>query len=66
MVITEQAIVATSLNLAEIIAIHKTSSECVWLRLVIHFIKEKCSLEYDIKVSTILLEDNVVDITQVK
>ena len=39
---TKQSIVATSSNHAEIIAIHEASRECVWLRSMIHLIREKC------------------------
>ncbi|XP_059315763.1 secreted RxLR effector protein 161-like [Lycium ferocissimum] len=43
----------------EIIAIHEASRECVWLRLVIHFIRERCGLKCDTKIPTVLYEDNV-------
>lgn len=54
---TKQSIVATSSNHAEIIAIHEASRECIWLRSVIHFIKERCGLKCDVKIPTILFED---------
>ena len=46
---TKQSIVATSSNHAEIIVIHEASRECVWLRSVIHNIKERCGLKCDVK-----------------
>ena len=46
---TKQYIVVTSSNHAEIIVIHEASRECVWLRSVIHSIKERCGLKCDVK-----------------
>ena len=63
---TKQSIVATSSNHAEIIAIHEASRECVWLRSVIHSIKEKCGLKCDVKIPTIIFEDNDACIAQFK
>ncbi|XP_047258114.1 secreted RxLR effector protein 161-like [Capsicum annuum] len=37
---TKQSIVATSSNHAEIITIYEASRECIWLRSVVHSIKE--------------------------
>ena len=62
---TKQSIVATSSNHAEIIAIHEASRECVWLRSMIHLIREKCGLKCD-KVPTTLYEDNAACIAQLK
>ena len=62
----KQSIVATSSNHAKIIVIHEASRECVWLRLVIHSIKERCGLKCDVKIPTILFEDNVACIPQLK
>ena len=62
----KQTISATSSNHSEIIAIHEASRECVWLRLVIQHIQEKCALS-SVKVSpTILYEDNATYITQIR
>ncbi|KAM3249554.1 secreted RxLR effector protein like [Capsicum annuum] len=61
----KQSIVATSLNHAEIITIHEASRECVWLRSIIHLIREKCGLKCD-KVPTTLYEDNAAYIAQLK
>ncbi|KAM3364043.1 hypothetical protein P3S68_018897 [Capsicum galapagoense] len=54
---TKQSIVATSSNHAEIIAIHEESRECVWLRSMIHLIREKCGVKYD-NLPTILYRNN--------
>ncbi|XP_069151989.1 secreted RxLR effector protein 161-like [Solanum lycopersicum] len=54
---TKQSIVATSSDLAEIIANHEASRECMWLRSMIHLIREKCGLGCD-KVPTTSYEDN--------
>ena len=62
----KQSIVATSSNHAEIIVIYEASRECVWLRSVIHFIKERCGLKCDVKIPTILFEDNAACIAQLK
>ena len=62
---TKQSIVATSSNHAQIIAIHKASTECVWLRSMVHLIREKCGLKCDI-VPTTLYEDNAACIAQLK
>ncbi|XP_059282108.1 secreted RxLR effector protein 161-like [Lycium ferocissimum] len=63
---TKQSIVATSSNHAEIIAIHEASRECVWLRSVTHFIKERCGLKRDTKIPTVLYEDTAACIAQLK
>ena len=63
---TNQCIVATSSNRVEIIVIHEASRECVWLRSVIYFIKEKCDLKCDVKIPTMLFENNVACIAQLR
>ncbi|KAF3652998.1 hypothetical protein FXO38_15850 [Capsicum annuum] len=60
-----QSIVATSLNHVEIISIHEASRECVWLRSMIHLIREKCGLKYD-NVPIILYRDNATYIAHLK
>jgi hypothetical protein len=61
-----QTLIATSSNHSEIIAIHKASQECIWLRLLIQHILEKCGLS-TIKDSPITLyEDNATCITQMR
>ncbi|XP_055830819.1 secreted RxLR effector protein 161-like [Solanum dulcamara] len=62
---TMQSIMATSSNHAEIITIHETSRECVWLRSMTQLIREKYGLKYD-KAATIIYEDNATCITQLK
>jgi hypothetical protein len=56
--------VATSFNHAEIIVIHEASRECVWLRSIIHYIRENCGLHYEKEMLTPLYEDNAVCIAQ--
>ena len=58
--------VATSSNNSEIIAIHKASHECIWLRSMIHHIQESCELSSVKDKPTILFEDNVACIAQIK
>ena len=55
-----------SSNHSNIIAIHETSRECVWLKLVIQHIREKCGLSSIKDNSTILYEDNAACITQIR
>ncbi|KAM3269295.1 hypothetical protein P3S67_030177 [Capsicum chacoense] len=62
---TKQSIIATSSNHAEIIAIHEASRECVWLRSMIHLIREKCGVKYD-NLPTILYRDNSAYIAHLK
>ena len=62
----KQTIFATSSNHSEIIAIHEASRECVWLRLVIQHIREKCELSSIKDNPTILYEDNATCITQIR
>jgi hypothetical protein len=62
----KQTISATSSNHSEIIAIHEASRECVWLRSVIQHIQEKCVLSSIKGSPTILYEDNVACITQIR
>ena len=58
--------VATSSNHSEIIVMHEGSRECVLLRSMIQHIRKSCGL-YSIKNKpTVLYEDNVACIVQVK
>ncbi|XP_074346840.1 secreted RxLR effector protein 161-like [Apium graveolens] len=41
---TKQNMAATSSNHAELLAIHETSRECIWLRSVIQHIRKSCGL----------------------
>ena len=62
----KQTMMTTSSNHSEIPAIHKASSECVWLRSMIQYIQETCGLPYIRGNAIKLLEDNVVCIAQIK
>ncbi|XP_047335756.1 secreted RxLR effector protein 161-like [Impatiens glandulifera] len=62
----KQSITATSSNHSEIIAIYETSRECVWLRSIIHYIRESCGLSVNKNSPTILYEDNASCIAQLK
>lgn len=63
---TKQIIIVTSLNHAEITAVHEASRKYVWLRSIIQCIKDRCGLENGIKVPTVIFEDNVACIIQLK
>ena len=62
----KQSIIATSSNHVEIIVIHGTRRECVWLRSLKHFIKKRCGLKSNVKVPTVLFEDSVACIAQLR
>jgi hypothetical protein len=62
----KQTISATSSNHSEIIAIHEASRECVWLRSVIQYIREKCGLSSIKDSLTILYASNAACITQIR
>ena len=62
----KQTLVATSSNHSEIIALHEASRECIWLRSMIQHIREKCGLTSIKDSPTILYEDNVACIAQIK
>ena len=62
----KQTMVATSSNHSEILAIHETSRECIWLRSMIHHIQESCGLSSVKDKPTILFEDNAACIAQIK
>ena len=62
----KQTIVVTSSNHAEIIAIHEANRECVWLRSMTQHILQSCGLSVQTKIPTILYEDNVACIAQLK
>ena len=63
---TKQTICATSLNHAEIFAIHEASRECVWLRSISYHIQSICELSFIKEMSTTLYEDNIACIGQLK
>ncbi|GJZ93574.1 hypothetical protein Tco_0665639 [Tanacetum coccineum] len=62
----KQTIATTSSNHVEILAIHKASRECVWLRNVILHIGESCGVHAKNERPTILHEDNATFIAQQK
>jgi hypothetical protein len=62
----KQTLVATSSNHSEIIAIHEASQECIWLRSLIQHIREKFGLSTIKDSLTILYEDNLACITQIR
>ncbi|XP_074328134.1 secreted RxLR effector protein 161-like [Apium graveolens] len=63
---TKQTTVATSTNHSELIAIHETSRECVWLRFIIKNIQESCRLPDITKSPIVMFEDNTSCIDQLK
>ena len=58
--------VATSSNHSEILVMHEASREFVWLRSMIQHIKESCGLSSIKNNPTVLYEDNVACIAQIK
>jgi hypothetical protein len=50
----------------EILAIHEASYECVWLRSMTQYIRRTCGLSFSRGTLTILYEDNIAYITQLK
>ncbi|KAJ9552242.1 hypothetical protein OSB04_016287 [Centaurea solstitialis] len=63
---TKQTMIATSSNHAEILAIHEASRECVWLRNVIQHIRGSCGIITDKEPPTVLYENNMTCIAQLK
>ena len=61
----KQIMVAISSNHSEILAIHKASCECIWLRSMIQHIWESCELSSIKGDPKILFEDNVECIAQI-
>ena len=57
---------ATSSNHSEIIALHKEIRECVWLRSVVHHIRNACGLPLITSIPTTIYEDNAACIEQIK
>ena len=55
----KQTMVATSSNHSEILTMHESSRECVWLRSMIQHIRESCGLFSIRNNPTVLYEDNV-------
>ena len=63
---TKQTLTATSSNHSKIIALHEASRECVWLRSVVHHIRNACGLPLITSIPTTIYEDNAACIEQVK
>ena len=64
--LVKETMVPTSSNHSEILTMHETSRECVWLRFMIQHIRKSCGLSSIKNKPTVLYEDNVVCIAQVK
>ena len=62
---TKQALVSTSTNHSEIIALYEASRECVWLRRMINHIIQLCGIGA-IDTPTIIFEDNSACVTQME
>ena len=62
----KQTITATSSNHAKILAIHEASRERVWLRSMTHHIHETCGLSFNKNPPTLLFENNIACVTQIK
>ena len=62
----EQTMVAASLNCSEILAIHEVSRKYMWLKFVIQYIWESWGLSSIKDNLTILYDDNIACITQIK
>ena len=58
--------VATFSNHSEILALHKASRECVWLRSMIRHIFRTCQISSINETPTMLFEDNATCIAQIK
>ncbi|XP_016567170.2 uncharacterized protein LOC124896648 [Capsicum annuum] len=66
MAFNEANIILTSLNHAEIIAVHEASRECVWLRSMTQHIQKMCGFPLNKDIPTTLYEDNAACIAQLK
>ena len=62
----KQLLVATSSNHSEIIALYEAGRECVWLRSIITHIHNSCCLTPVTNSPTIIYEDNVACVAQVR
>ena len=63
---TKQTLTVTSSKHSEIIALHEASRECVWLRSVVHHIRNACRLPLITSIPTTIYEGNVACIEQIK
>ena len=50
----------------KILAIHKASRECVWLKSVIEYIRRSCGISSEKEAPTVSNEDNAACIAQLK
>jgi len=62
----KQTITATSSNHVELFALHEVSRECVLLKSLIQHIQESCGLSIGRTDATIIYEDNIACIAQLK
>nr|GEU88327.1 putative reverse transcriptase domain-containing protein [Tanacetum cinerariifolium] len=62
----KKTMIATSSNHANILAIHKASQECIWLRSVTQHIRESCGISSGQESPTVVHEDNAACIAQLK
>jgi len=62
----KQTLVATSSNHDELIALHEVTRECVWLRLIIEYIRSSSGLSFVNDAPTTIHEDNVACFDQMK
>ena len=62
----KQSLVAISSNHSEIIALYEAGRECVWLRSIITHIHNSCCLTHVTNSPTIIYEDNVGCVAQVR
>ena len=62
----KQTVTTTSSNHAELLALHETSRECVWLRSLIQHKQNNCGLSSGRMDATIIYEDNTTCISQLK
>ena len=63
---TKQTLTATSFNHSEIITLHEASHGCVWLRSVVHHVRNACGLPFITSIPTTIYEDNDACIEQIK
>lgn len=61
----KQTLVPTFSNRAEVIVLHVTNREYVWLRSMTQYIQKICGLPIN-RDPTVLFEDNIAFITQIK
>jgi hypothetical protein len=62
---TKQTLVATSTNLAELIALYEATKECVWIRNFLKYVRKALNVRTKLN-ATIIYEDNRACIAQVQ